>query len=88
MAESKTQLQGLSNDPDQKQKLKLEEAIKTLNSTWEQIVFGIFPANQRTQPIEFKRDPNDEDEFISPLADPDHQLTQLILWIYSIEGFI
>jgi hypothetical protein len=76
----------LTNDPDLKQ--KVEEAIKNLNTTWDKIIFGLFPPNQRTQPIEWKRDTNNTYGAISPLADPEHPLTQLILWIYTIEGFI
>ena len=76
----------MTNDPDLKQ--KVEGAIKNLNTTWDKIIFGLFPPNQRTQPIERKLDPNNNREAISPLADPEHPLTQLILWIYTIEGFI
>ena len=86
MAESKVQLQMLNSDPDCQQLVL--DAVKILNETWEKDIFGLIPAKERDKPIHYQSDPNDKFGAISPVADPYHPLTKIILWSYTIEGFI
>merc|ERR1712070_205965 len=60
-----------------KRSKEFEEAVKNLTETWENQIFGWIPDIDMDAPITMEM-----------IRDPDHEVIQFILWLYTLDAFL